>query len=102
MKPLESLFRHIPLRGRTVIVASTAICALLIAAFGVSNRPIASAVGEPAPAAAPAGGTDVRPFRVSIPDTALADLRQRITATRWPSKENVPDRSQGVQLARLQ
>jgi pimeloyl-ACP methyl ester carboxylesterase len=44
----------------------------------------------------------VRPFRVNIPEEALADLRRRIAAVRWPSKELVADRSQGVQLATLQ
>jgi len=47
-------------------------------------------------------GTAVRPFRVDIPEGELADLRRRIEATRWPSKELVADRSQGVQLATLQ
>jgi pimeloyl-ACP methyl ester carboxylesterase len=46
--------------------------------------------------------TVVRPFRVDIPEDALADLRQRIAATRFPDKELVPDASQGVQLAMLQ
>jgi pimeloyl-ACP methyl ester carboxylesterase len=45
--------------------------------------------------------TAVRPFRVDIPDEALDDLRRRIAATRWPHKELVDDRSQGVQLATL-
>jgi pimeloyl-ACP methyl ester carboxylesterase len=45
---------------------------------------------------------DIRPFQVEIPDEELAELRRRIEATRWPSKELVPDRSQGVQLATLQ
>lgn len=45
---------------------------------------------------------DVRPFRVEIPDEKLDELRRRIKATRWPSKERVKDRSQGVQLATLQ
>ena len=47
-------------------------------------------------------GIDVTPFQVEIPDEALDDLRRRIAATRWPSKELVGDRSQGVQLATLQ
>ena len=42
---------------------------------------------------------EVRPFQVDISDDAVADLRRRIAATRWPSKELVADRSQGVQLA---
>ncbi len=46
--------------------------------------------------------TEIRPFRVDVSDEALDELRRRITATRWPSKELVDDRSQGVQLAALQ
>jgi pimeloyl-ACP methyl ester carboxylesterase len=45
---------------------------------------------------------DLRPFRVDIPEEELVELRRRIEATRWPSQELVPDRSQGVQLAPLQ
>jgi pimeloyl-ACP methyl ester carboxylesterase len=45
---------------------------------------------------------EIHPFRVNIPDEALADLRKRVLATRWPEKETVNDRSQGVQLAKLQ
>ena len=46
--------------------------------------------------------TEIRPFRVDMPDEAIADLRRRIAATRLPSKELVDDRSQGVQLATIQ
>jgi pimeloyl-ACP methyl ester carboxylesterase len=46
-------------------------------------------------------GTDIRPFRVGMPDEAITDLRRRIAATRWPSVELVKDRSQGVQLATI-
>src|SRR5687767_2506256 len=45
---------------------------------------------------------EVRPFRIDVPEEDLADFRQRIAATRWPSKELVEDRSQGVQLATIQ
>jgi pimeloyl-ACP methyl ester carboxylesterase len=44
----------------------------------------------------------IRPFHVSVPEAELTELRRRINATRWPSKELVADRSQGVQLATLQ
>jgi pimeloyl-ACP methyl ester carboxylesterase len=47
------------------------------------------------------GETEVRPFRVDMPDEAIADLRRRIAAARWPGKELVADRSQGVQLATI-
>ena len=46
--------------------------------------------------------TTIRPFRVDVPEEALDDLRRRIAATRWTSKELVEDRSQGVQLATMQ
>ena len=46
--------------------------------------------------------TDIRPFHLDIPEEQLDDLRRRIGATRWPSRELVADRSQGVQLATLQ
>jgi pimeloyl-ACP methyl ester carboxylesterase len=44
----------------------------------------------------------IRPFSVAIPHEALDDLRRRLAATRWPSREIVDDRSQGVQLAAAQ
>ncbi len=44
----------------------------------------------------------IRSFRVNVPDEELAEMRRRITATRWPTRELVPDRSQGVQLATMQ
>jgi pimeloyl-ACP methyl ester carboxylesterase len=46
--------------------------------------------------------TEIRSFHLEIPQEQLDDLRRRIEATRWPSKELVPDRSQGVQLATMQ
>ena len=56
----------------------------------------------PVPSASAATAAAVRPFRVHVPQTALADLRRRIAATRWPDKETVSDPSQGAQLAKLQ
>lgn len=51
-----------------------------------------------------AGTTDdtaIRPFSVNFPDEALADLRRRVAATRWPSQELVADDTQGVRLATM-
>ena len=45
--------------------------------------------------------TEIRPFQVRVSEAELEDLRRRIAATRWPTKELVPDRSQGVQLATI-
>jgi pimeloyl-ACP methyl ester carboxylesterase len=61
---------------------------------------IAFLAGQGMPASA--GDTAFRPFRVHVSDTALADLRRRIAETRWPDKETVADRSQGVQLGKVQ
>ena len=47
-------------------------------------------------------GAGIRPFEVDFPRDALEDLRRRIAATRWPERENVADRTQGVQLAAMQ
>ena len=46
--------------------------------------------------------TEISPFKIEIPEEQLQDLRRRITATRWPSRELAPDRSQGVQLSTMQ
>ena len=48
------------------------------------------------------GGTDIREFRIGFPEADLAELRQRIEATRWPERETVDDDSQGVPLATMQ
>jgi len=45
--------------------------------------------------------TEIRSFQIEIPNPQIDDLRQRIEATRWPTKELVSDRSQGVQLATM-
>jgi pimeloyl-ACP methyl ester carboxylesterase len=41
------------------------------------------------------------PFRLAVADEALADLRSRLIATRWPDRETVGDWSQGVPLDRI-
>jgi epoxide hydrolase-like protein len=46
--------------------------------------------------------SDVRPFRVDVPEEDLVELRRRVQAARWPEKETVADQSQGVQLATMQ
>jgi pimeloyl-ACP methyl ester carboxylesterase len=63
-----------------------------------------STTAGPGPAEPGAATEDatIRPFSFEIPEAELEDLRRRIAATRWPTKELVPDRSQGVQLATMQ
>jgi pimeloyl-ACP methyl ester carboxylesterase len=42
--------------------------------------------------------TEIRPFRIDIPDADLVDLRRRLRATRWPEAETPDDWSQGIPL----
>jgi pimeloyl-ACP methyl ester carboxylesterase len=43
----------------------------------------------------------IRPFHVNVPDADLTDLHRRVKMTKWPDKEQVPDTTQGVQLATM-
>jgi len=36
--------------------------------------------------------TSIRPFMVNVPEEAFVDLRRRLAATRWPSRETVAAR----------
>ncbi|MEO7715313.1 MAG: epoxide hydrolase family protein [Capsulimonas sp.] len=53
-------------------------------------------------AAAHSAADAIRPFQVRVPDDEITDLRRRLAATRWPDRETVGDRSQGVQRATMQ
>jgi pimeloyl-ACP methyl ester carboxylesterase len=77
--------------------------------FGLSGDDRGAAVvarsisaGRAAAVAAPTDDGAVRPFRAAVSEEAVADLRRRLRATRWPDKETVADRSQGAPLANLQ
>jgi pimeloyl-ACP methyl ester carboxylesterase len=63
----------------------------------------AGAVARPAHASGKTTeDTSIRPFRFTVTDAQLAELRRRIRATQWPEKETVADNSQGVPLAAMQ
>ncbi|HEX8915161.1 MAG TPA: epoxide hydrolase, partial [Humisphaera sp.] len=101
----------LPRRSILPLSAAAAGLALLAAGGRAQDRPkaVPQASGN-SPAATPLPATpdpstadeSIRPFRVDVPETALVDLRKRIAATRWPSRELVPDATQGVQLATMQ
>src|ERR1700724_4548090 len=42
---------------------------------------------------------EIHPFHISVPEEAIADLRARLRATRFPNEQPVKDWSQGVPLA---
>src|SRR3546814_18258911 len=46
--------------------------------------------------------TNIRPFRIAVPQVMIDDLGARLAATRWPEQETVDDWDQGVPLAYAQ
>jgi pimeloyl-ACP methyl ester carboxylesterase len=54
--------------------------------------------GFAGPAPCADGSPAIRPFTAREPQAAVDDLRRRLAATRWPDRETVTDRSQGVRL----
>ena len=76
------------LTRRTLIATSAA------AGFGAAVLGDASAIAGSGPA--------IRPYRVNFSDAEVADMRRRISATKWPDPEYVADASQGVQQATMQ
>jgi pimeloyl-ACP methyl ester carboxylesterase len=75
---------------------------IIIAALGVTSLGSAQSPSPVASGAASADDKAIRPFHFNASKEALADMRKRIAATRWPDKETVTDKSQGVQLATIQ
>ncbi|WP_372350862.1 epoxide hydrolase family protein [Streptomyces sp. KL116D] len=82
----------------------------LAAPFGFPSGARAATPGEPvAASSARAGGASapvrhvdgVRPFRIEVPQKEITALRRRLRDTRWPERETVDDRTQGVQLAKI-
>jgi pimeloyl-ACP methyl ester carboxylesterase len=75
--------------------------ALSHASLAIRNAELSN-VGHAEVVAQSADSSGIRPFHVSVPEAQLVELRQRIVATRWPGRETVADRSQGVQLGSMQ
>jgi len=59
-------------------------------------------IGSAATAAEPTSDASIRPFKFHASDEQLADLKRRVAATKWPTRELVNDDTQGVQLATMQ
>lgn len=77
------------------------ISRIIVAFLGLVTAATSANAGEESSTRARGDTNAIRPFKVRIPDAELAALRARIKATRWPTRELVKDRSQGVQLATL-
>ena len=85
--------KEIVMKRKSLTIRSIAFIITIISAIPNTRSDAAGATDNP---------EAIRPFTVNIPEEALADLRRRIKATRWPDKETVADQSQGVQLATMQ
>ncbi|MGY2492727.1 epoxide hydrolase family protein [Cupriavidus sp. CP313] len=92
----EPLPGNFPLHTRRSLLQASA-------AAGALGLGLLSAPGRAMAATPAATATDaIRPFRFSFPRSELVDLRRRIEATRWPSRELVSDETQGVRLKTMQ
>jgi pimeloyl-ACP methyl ester carboxylesterase len=75
---------------------------IIIAALGFTSSSLAQSPSPATSGGAAADDKAIRPFHFTASKEALADMRRRITATRFPEKETVADFSQGVPLATVQ
>lgn len=111
---MQTLSRGSARRAAVPIAAAAVGVALVTSPGAAQTAPVAPGTASPLrmerPVAATLAGDSarptaaalIRPFRVAVPATELADLRRRLVATRRPGRETVPDRSQGPPLAELQ
>src|ERR1700720_3784488 len=90
---IRNYFRITANRPRTLPILSVGVVTLVV---------ISGVAAAQSPSAAPTDDKAIRPFHFTASKEALADMRKRIAATRWPDKETVTDASQGVQLATMQ
>jgi pimeloyl-ACP methyl ester carboxylesterase len=79
--------------------ASSAVAILSAESAPETARASADKVAEPV---LPPATTAVAPFKVSVPQSAIDDLKRRLASTRWPERETVGDWSQGVPLQKAQ
>ncbi len=42
---------------------------------------------------------DIQPLQIAVEESAIADLRERLSRTRWPDTETPDDWSQGIPLS---
>ncbi|MFG2045721.1 alpha/beta fold hydrolase [Dactylosporangium sp. NPDC048998] len=103
MGTIENAGRANTDRRRFLGVAAGAVVATQL---GIPGQAQATAPAGALPVRSASSGSvkqtnGVRPFRIEVPQKEINELRQRVKMTRWPDKETVADRSQGVQLAKL-
>jgi len=89
-KRFSSSDSNAPSRREFVLLAAGAVSAT-VAGAPAADAQAASIVVPPATEA-------VSPFSISLPKTAIDDLRHRLDSTRYPERETVGDWTQGVPL----
>jgi pimeloyl-ACP methyl ester carboxylesterase len=109
----------LPPRVRLLVASTLAGAAALMTPAAAAEAPAPARTESPASAAVAVPGgaatstavaaaepvavdASIRPFRFDASDEALADLKRRIAATRWPTAELVADDTQGVRLDTMQ
>jgi len=86
------------LLGRRNFLTSAAVgSSLIVPVWAQASEAVDEALSSPSGS----GGAGIRPFKFRATEAALADLKQRIVAAKWPSPELVPDASQGVRLTTM-
>ena len=88
-----------PSTTRRRFLAASATAGAVGFATPASSDASGLATEQPSGRGGGAAGEAIRPFSVTVPQATLDDMRRRIKATRWPTRETVNDSSQGVQLA---
>jgi len=92
---------RLPTSYRRYLLSSALCGAVAMASATTAEATAFGAAADVAPATAEAD-ISIRPFKAHIPEQAVADMRRRLKATRWPDQETVADQSQGAQLKGLQ
>jgi pimeloyl-ACP methyl ester carboxylesterase len=94
----SSATRRRILAGSAAVGAASLLSAQLAVAAKAGDAPPGQPPDQGNSSVEAAKSGSIRPFRFDASDEALADLRRRIAATKWPSRELVTDASQGVQF----
>jgi pimeloyl-ACP methyl ester carboxylesterase len=92
-------FFHSLLGRRNFLATAAAGSGLILPMWSQAAEPVNEALGSTI--AAGSGAAGIRPFKFRATEAALADLKRRVSAAKWPSQELVTDASQGVKLATM-
>ena len=90
---------HSLLGRRNFLATAAAGSGLILPMWSQAAEPVNEALGSTISAGS--GGAGIRPFKFRATEAALADLKKRVAAAKWPSQELVTDASQGVKLATM-